>query len=263
VFYRCTGSFEVNFVMRFLSVIFFAVAVPVVSAASLDELNKSLAGFAGQSTVRGDVSYEYWSEAGDKDGMEEEACTVSVGVAEDPGRLRIMWSRDTLADAVEEVRAASVDGEVKTPMRRAMGLLSATVLSGYLNGADELNRWLGQSELVSEEAAEWNGGSARLLVFKSTPRVNAQTRKYLKELEATVRVWVGESGVPLAAERSVRFKGRAFLVVNFASDERDLYEFAARGDRLVVVRHERVSHGTGTGGKNAQKTVATLTIPPE
>ncbi|HUG11526.1 MAG TPA: hypothetical protein VMM36_10955 [Opitutaceae bacterium] len=249
--------------MRLLLFTFFAAAISVARADTHSELTAALARFTGESEVRAGVSYEYWSEAGDKDGMVEETCTVSVGIAEDADGLRVTWSRGTLADAAEEVRAASVDGEVKTPMRRAMGLLSATVLSGYLNGAIELSRWLGQSELLREEAAEWKGAPARLLIFNSTPRVNAQTRKYLKELEATVRVWVGKDGVPLAAERSVQFKGRAFLVVSFASDESDAYEFSARGDRLVVVRHERVSHGTGTGGKNAQKTVAMLTLAPE
>jgi hypothetical protein len=249
--------------MRVFLLTFLVIALSVARADTHSDLTAALAHFTGESEVRGNVNYEYWSEAGDKDGMEEESCTVSVGVAEDAGGLRVNWSRGTLAEAVEEVRAASVDGEVKTPMRRAMGLLSATVLSGYLNGAIELSRWLGQSELKAEEAAEWKGAPAMLLTFNSTPRVNAQTKKYLKELEATVRVWVGENGVPLAAQRSVRFKGRAFLVVSFASDESDTFEFIARSDRLVVTRHERVSHGSGTGGRNAQKTVATLTPAPD
>lgn len=249
--------------MRLFQLTLFAAALSVARAETHSELTAALAHFAGESRVRADVNYEYWSEAGDKDGMDEEKCTVSVGIEENTDGLRVMWSRDTLVAAAEEVRVASLDGEAKTPMRRAMGLLSATVLSGYLNGSIELNRWLGQSELENEEAAEWKGAPARLLTFKNTPRVNKQTKKYLKELESTVRVWVGEGGVPLAAERNVRFKGRALLVVSFASDESDAYEYAARGDRLIVTRHTRETHGTGTGGKNGQRTIATLTLAPE
>lgn len=249
--------------MRLLLLTLLAAACLTARADTRSELHATLSGFGGASAVKAEVGYEYWSETGDKEGMAEEACTVAVGIEEDAGGLHVMWRRDTLADAAEEVRAASVGGEVKTPMRRAMGLLSATVLSGYLNGAVELNRWLGQSELEKEEAVDWKGAPATLLTFKNTPRVNAQTKKYLKELVSTVRVWVGEGGVPLAADRSVRFKGRALLVLSFESSDCDAFEFAVRGDRLVVTRHARETHGSGTGGKNTQKTVATLTLAPE
>ena len=106
----------------------------------------------------------------------------------------------------------------------------------------------------------WKGAPATLLTYTNTPRVNAQTRKYLKELLSTVKVWVGADGVPLAAERSVRFRGRAFLVVSFESAESDAYEYAVRGDRLVVTRHAQESQGSGTGGSAHQRTVATLTF---
>ena len=71
---------------------------------------------------------------------------------------------------------------------------------------------------------DWKGAPASLLTFKNTPRVNAQTRKYLKELTSTVRVWVGTDGAPLAAERNVRFRGRALLVGSFQSSESDAFE---------------------------------------
>jgi len=239
-----------------------AVGCAAAHADTQSQLKSALAEFVGESPVRAEVSFEYWSNAGDKDGMAEEKCTVSVGVEEDAGGLRIAWSRDTIAAAASEVRAASADPERKTPMRRAMGTLSATVLSGYLNGTAELERWLEQSELLKEESVDWKGAPARLLTYKSTPRVNAQTKKYVKQLDASVRVWVGSGGVPLAAERNVRIKGRALLVVSFESTESDAYEFTVSGDRLVVTRHARESNGSGTGGSSAQKTVALLTLAP-
>lgn len=237
-----------------------ALAASAAYADTQSDLKSALAGFGGSDPVRASVDYEFWSRSGDKDGMAEENCIVAVRVEEDAEGLRIVWSRDTIHAAGEEVQAASANAESKTPMRRAMGALSATVLSGYLNGTAELLRALGQSELVNESAAGWKGRPARLLTFKMTPRVNAQTKKYLKELDATLKVWVGEGGVPLAAERNIRIKGRAFLVVSFESTESDEYEFVASGDRLVVTRHLRQSSGTGTGGSNSQRTLATLIL---
>jgi hypothetical protein len=249
--------------MRFVLLTLLAVALPVAHADTLARLNDALAGLAGAAPARAHVEFEYWNRGGDKDDVAEESCTVGVDIEEGSTGLRISWSRETLTAAAEEMRAAATDPDLRMPMRRAIAELNAAELSGYLNGRVELLRWLGQSQLLKEEPAEWKGAAVTLLTFKNTPRVNAQTRKYLKELTSTVRVWVGGDGAPLAAERKVRFKGRALLVVSFESTESDAFEYAVHDGRLVVTRHAQESNGSGTGGTNHQKTVATLTIAAE
>jgi hypothetical protein len=249
--------------MRFVLLTLFAIAIPVAHADTLARLNEALGGFSPTSSVRAHVGFEYWNRGGDKEDVAEESCTVEVDIDEDAAGLRTLWSRETLAAAAEEMRAAATDPDFRLPVRRAIAELNATELTGYLNGHVELKRWLGRSELLKEETADWKGAAATLLTFKNTPRVNAQTRKYLKELTSTVRVWVGADGAPLAAERKVRFRGRALLVVSFESTESDAFEYAVYGGRLVVTRHARESNGSGTGGTNHQKTVAILTIAAE
>lgn len=258
-----TGIFTVNPRMRFACLTLLAIALPAAHADTLARLNEALAAFDVDAPVRAHVAFEYWNRGGDKDGVAEESCTVVVDIEEDSEGLRILWSRETLAGAAEEMRTAATDPDLRMPIRRAIAALSATDLAGYLGGHVELMRWLGRSELLKEEAADWKGAAATLLTFKNTPRVNAQTRKYLKELTSTVRVWLGADGVPLAADRSVRFRGRALLVVSFESSESDLFEYAVHRGRLVVSRHVRDSNGSGTGGTNHQKTVATLTFATE
>jgi hypothetical protein len=250
-------------VMRHLLPTVFLLALSSAHADTLAGLNDALSGFTGSAPVRAHVEFDYWNRGGDKDAVAEESCTVGVDIEEDSTGLRILWSRETLAAAEEEMRVASTDPDLRMPMRRAIAELSAAELSGYLNGRVELQRWLGQSELVKEEPADWKGAPTTLLTLKNTPRVNAQTRKYLKELTSTVRVWIGADGAPLAAERKVRFRGRALLVVSFESSESDAFEYAVRDRRLVVTRHAQESNGSGTGGTNHQKTVATLTIAAE
>jgi len=260
---RVIGIFAVNLRMRLFALTLLAIAVPAAHADTLARLNDALAGLAGTASVRAHVEFEYWNRGGDKDDVAEESCTVGVDIEEDSAGLRILWSRETLAAAAEEMRSAATDPDLRMPIRRAIAELSATDLTGYLNGCVELQRWLERSELLKEEAVEWKGAPATLLTFKNTPRVNAQTRKYLKELTSTVRVWVGPDGVPLAAERNVKFRGRALLVVSFQSSENDAFEYAVHSERLVVTRHARESDGSGTGGTNHLKTVATLAFATE
>lgn len=260
---RAVEIFAVSPRMRLVALTFLAVALPVARADSLARLNDVLAGLAGTAPVRAHVAFEYWNRGGDKDGVAEESCTVGADIEEDSAGLRILWSRETLDAAEDEMRKAATDPDLRMPMRLAIAELGATDLSGYLNGRVELQRWLGRSELLKEEPVGWKGAPATLLTFKNTPRVNAQTRKYLKELTSTVRVWIGADGAPLAAERNVRFKGRAFLVVSFESSESDAFEYAVHGGRLVVTRHARESNGSGTGGTNHRKTVATLAFAAE
>lgn len=226
-------------------------------------IEAALAAFAGHEPLRARVTIEFSSRAGDKDNMIDDKTSVSAGLEENADDLQITWSRDTVRAANAEVRAASTDPDSRAPMRRAMAELTPILLARYLNGAPELLRLLGQSEFKDETQAEWQGRPARLLTFKSNPRVNAEARKYVKNLEASLKVWIGADGVPLAAERRVQVKGRALLVVTFESVELDAYEYAVRGDRLVVTRHRSELQNSGAGGRAAQHTVAVLEFAEE
>jgi hypothetical protein len=121
-------------------------------------------------------------------------------------------------------------------------------------------RTLDPAEFVEEKAEAWEGQPARRLTFKLTPRLNERTRKMIKELDATVRIWIGADGLPLAAERRMQLKGRAYLVISFESTELETFRFKHTGDRLVVVRHDKESSGSGAGERNQQRTVANLTL---
>ena len=84
--------------------------------------------------------------------------------------------------------------------------------------------------------------------------------KYVKEIEARAKIWLGADGVPVAAERRVKTGGRAFLVVTFESEERESFRFAHVGDRLVVVRHELDRHDQGAGERSARKSTTSLEV---
>ena len=98
----------------------------------------------------------------------------------------------------------------------------------------------------------------RLLSFKVEPKMRARDRKYVKELEATAKIWLDSSGIPIGAEQNVKVKGKALLVISFQSEQHDEYRFARIGERLVTLSHNHQDSGSGAGESVQNKVVTSL-----
>ncbi len=232
----------------------------LVRADTLSDLKELLSRLHGAEPIKASVEYQFWSRQGDdkKPVITEGRATTQV--EDGPQGLRMAWSRSTLQAAAQEAKSKVLDPEKKTPTRRALESLKALEVSDYLNGAEELLRTLEQSQLVAERAETWQGKPARLLQLKVTPKLGQQERKYIKEMEATAKVWVSAEGLPLAAETEVRMKGRALLVISFEQHQKEIFEFTRAGNRLVVLRHGQESSGSGGGEKGQTKSVMSLSL---
>jgi hypothetical protein len=246
--------------IRMRTVLVFFLSCSLLRADSGSELKSTLARLTGREPVKARVELDISS--GDTDAVKPAGAigTVTAAVEDGPEGMKILWNRAVMTTADEEHRAQIRNPEAKTPTRRAMDGLSASRLSDYLDAAPELLRTLDEAVFVEEKAETWEGQPARLLAFKLTPRMDERTRKMIKELDATVRIWIGADGFPLAAERRMQLKGRAYLVISFESTESEEFHFKHIGDRLVVVRHVKESSGSGGGQNNHQKTIANLTL---
>lgn len=232
----------------------------LAQADTLSELKGLLPRLNGAEPIKASVDYQFWNRQGDdkKPVITEGRATTQV--EDGPQGLRMTWSRNTLQAAAQEAKAKALDPEKKTPTRRALEGLKALEVSDYLNGADELLRTLEQSQLIQERPDTWEGKPAKLLQLKVTPKLGQQERKYIKEMEATAKVWVSSEGLPLAAETEVRMKGRALLVISFEQHQKEAFQFTRAGNRLVVLRHAQESSGSGGGEKGHSKTVMSLSL---
>lgn len=242
-----------------LRLLVLVLAAGLLRADALGDLKGSLAHLNGQEPVKASVTYQYWSRQGDEKKPVVTEGKAALFVEEGPQGLKMSWSRALLQAAAQEAKAQAKDPEAKASVRRAIEGLKAVEVSDYLNGADELLRTLEQGQLLEEKAEAWQGRPARLLRFKITPKLSRQNQKYVKELVATASVWVGSDGVPLAAETQVRMKGRALMVISFEQDQKETYQFARVGNRLVVTHHAKESSGSGGGEQGQTRTVVTLT----
>lgn len=230
----------------------------LLQADSLSDLKGTLARLNGQEPVKASVDYQFWRKQG-----EEKSASITEGrattlVEDGPQGLKLSWSRALIQTALQEAKAQIKDPEKKDATRQAIQGLRALMVSDYLNGAEDLLQTLEQGQLTGETSEAWQGKPAKLLQFKITPKLSKQNQKYVKELEATAKVWIGADGIPLALETQMHMKGRAMLVISFEQREKAAYHFTRIGNRLVVVHHARESSNSGGGERGESKIVVTL-----
>jgi len=238
----------------------FLLVCSLLPADSLAELKGTLARLNGQDPLKAKVEYQFWSKQGDEKKPEITEGKATTFVEDGPQGLKMSWSRGLIQAASQEAKAKALDPEKKTPTRRAIEGLKAIEVNDYLNGAEELLRTLEQSQLLEEKVETWQGKPARLLQLKVTPRLGQQDRKYIKEMEATAKVWIGADGLPLAAESQFKMKGRALLVISFEQQQKEMFQFQRAGNRLVVVHHVQENSGSGGGERGQSKSVVDLSL---
>jgi len=237
----------------------FLLLTTIAGADTRSDLESALRSLGGHDPIRARVDLELFNWASDAKSPPIDGGRASAQVEATQAGLSIHWDRRQLDEATrpDPESAATADST-----RRAMAALSVPQVLTYLNIARDIAAAIDGAELTHEERAELNGQTVRLLTFKLDPKLDEKNRKYIKEIEATARIWVGADGVPLAAERGHRLKGRAMLVISFEAEESERFEFARTGDRLVVTRHTKEGRGSGAGESNKHKSSATLTIEP-
>lgn len=230
----------------------------LLQADSLSDLKGTLAHLNGQEPVKASVDYQFWRKQGEEKNPSITQGRATTFVEDGPQGLKLSWSRAVIQAAQQEAKAQVKDPEKKDATRQAIQGLRALRVSDYLNGAEDLLQTLEQGQLTGETSEVWQGKPAKLLQFKIAPKLSKQNQKYVKELEATAKVWIGTDGIPLASETQMHMKGRAMLVISFEQREKEAFRFDRVGNRLVVVQHSKESSGSGGGERGESKTIVTL-----
>ncbi len=186
--------------------------------------------------------------------------TVTATAASGPEGLRITWSPTLLARAEAEERERLQNPDADAPTRDAVGDLRTLAVARALDAVPELLRSLYDARVLEDKVEPFEGAPTRVLLLQVKPAIATRDRKYVKDVEATARIWLGPDGVPLAAERRVLLKGRIFLIITFEIEQKDLFRFARSGDRLVVVRHESDSRSAGAGERRDRHALTVLSL---
>ena len=123
-------------------------------------------------------------------------------------------------------------------------------------------RDLVDAHLVADAVEPLDGIPTRVLTLQIKPVIASRDRKYVKDVEATARIWLGPDGVPVAEERRVLLKGRIFLIIGFEIDQRDVLRLGRSGDRLLELRRESEMRSSGAGERRDRNATTTLTVLP-
>jgi len=127
------------------------------------------------------------------------------------------------------------------------------------SAASALARNLEEAQFKAEKADTWNGKPARLLTFTiPIDKLPPEQRKYVKEFDGTLAIWITADGTPLASEMHVTVKGRAFVVVSFDAVDENSATYGVVGDRLLTLRSENHSASSGAGERGDQRVTKTL-----
>ena len=223
------------------------------------QLVGALARLPANTPVRARVDHRVRYTQGDED-AESPTGSLSVIASSGEDGVRITWGPALLARAEAEERARLANPDAFAPTRDAVNDLRALAVSRALDAVPELLRDLVDARVVDDKVEPLDGAPTRVLTLQVKPAIAARDRKYVKEVEATARVWLGPDGVPVAEERRVLLKGRIFLVITFEIEQRDLVRFGRNGDRLVELRRQSDSRSAGAGERRDRHAVTELTI---
>lgn len=220
-------------------------------ADAFADLRTTLQQLVGADPLSGTVELAFADKSGDakKPKLEEGRATAAIALGADG--LRITWAPEQLAAARQEAEAGTGKPKQPTPTREAMSRLDAVKLQDYLDAGAELLRRLACAKLLSEKEDRWQDQPARLLTFTLEPPLSEEDKKVVKEIDGTARVWLAADGTPLAAESSLRLKGRVVMVIGFEHSQKEQFTFARTGNRLVVTSHQLETIDDG-GGQHAQ-----------
>lgn len=234
-----------------------AVTLPLC-ADGLSDLRAQLARLQGQEAVKGQLERRLWQK--DQDGKEAPKVlqgAFQVFVEDGPQGLRLQIPRVLLSQAEREQQDAAKDPEKDPPTVRVLKGLNPADLAEHLSAAEALLRELASAQLLEERTEAFEGQPARLLVLKTEPKLNAQARKAVKSMQASLKVWVAADGSPLALEEEAAWKASRFFI-SFEGTQKSSQRFRRVGNRLVVLQRTEESSNSGLGTTSQRKTVTTF-----
>jgi hypothetical protein len=234
-------------------------SAPPAPPDAVAQLVGTLARLPATTPVRARVEHRVTFTQGDEE-QAPPTGTATATVSSGPEGLRISWTPALLARAEAEERQRLQNPDAQTPTRDAVMDLRTLALDRALDAVPETLRWLYEAKVLEDKVEPFEGVPTRVLVLQVKPTLAARDRKYVKDVEATARVWLGPDGVPRAMSRRVLIKGRIFLIITFEIEQKDTLRFGRSGDRLVVLRHESDYRSAGAGERRDRLAVTTLSL---
>ena len=247
---------------RLLVAIGAAFVARAAGADGLEDLRACLARLPAHDAVRATVTVVVRSLPGPKaakDAPKQEPATVTVEVAAGAGGITVSASPELLAALQERRRTRGEGGPAAGSFSAALDQVTFDALDARLCAGRTLAARLAGATLVREGSDSFGGAQVRLVVLRPTPELDEGARKHVRITKEELRVWLDGGGCPLGSEAISEGKFR-FLVLTAEFSMRLRTEFALAGDRLIAVRQESETAGSGMGEHS--RDITTVTVVP-
>ena len=248
--------------VRSLTLVAALAAAPSARADGLADLKAALARLQASTPLKATLDVRTTERHGDGADASEKKGQASVSLEDGVRGLQVLYAKDTLASIDVESRQLARDPKAPTPTVWALARLDSSELVPMASAAPVLSRSIDEGQFRAEKADTWNGRPARLLTFAMPlTKLPEQQRKYIKDFDATLSVWIAADGTPLASETHAKVKGRAFVVVGFDAVDDTSSTYAVAGDRLLTLRSEHHLASSGAGESVEMRSIKTLRPP--
>lgn len=230
-------------------------------ADGLAELKAALEHLQEPVPLKATLDSNVWRRNGEGKDADETSGQAAVGIEDGQRGMQLSYSRDMLARLDAEATAVARNPNAKTPTLNAAREFSPTDLRPMISAASSLAQMLEKTSFLSEKADVYQGKPARVLTFAQGIDVLAdRDRKYVKEFDGRLNVWIAADGTPLASRITQSMHGRAFIVISFEAKNEESSVYALAGNRLVSIRKESRNTASGAGEKSEFKIVKTLQL---
>jgi len=243
---------------RALLVVALALGGTQARADGLSDLRAALSRLPGVAPVRAALELSVANRTKGESNRADEGRT-RVELAAGPQGISISYPQAELDQAGAEMKVQRANPERATPERTALREVNGLDVAEYLSFAGPLLARLERATLVEERREAYGGRPASVLVLRLEPALRKEEMAHVKESVYTMKLWVGNDGVPVAAETSLHGKA-GILFLNFKNLSHETWEFARAGDRLVVTRHHQEVDASGLGQEFHRRTTAVLTL---
>lgn len=250
--------------MRFsikMAVMALAFAGHAARADGVADLKAALERLQEPAPLKAKLDSTVWRREGEGKDADETNGQAGVSIEDSARGLQLTYSREMLNRLDAEAMAVARNPNARTPTLTAARDFSPTDLRPMMSAAGGLTQQLEKAVFKSEKQDSYQGKPARMLTYaQGIDVVSDRQRKYVKEFEGYLYVWIAADGTPLSSRLTQNYSGRAFLVVSFSgkSDEQNVY--GVTGNRLVTIRKESYNSSSGAGERGESKAIKTLQL---
>ncbi len=230
---------------------------PLLLADGQTDLRNALARYKATESLKTAMEYQFWQNTGTEKQPKILQGRLQAVVEDGPQGLRFTWPTPVLSAARQEARTQAQNPDAPDPVRTAMRQLDVLQVQTCMDASEDLLRDLDQARFLEERVESWQDKPARVLAFRLEPKLPEEARKALKKLEASLKVWIGADGAPLAARTMVFFKASKMLI-SIESVQKDERTFAARNGRLVVLSQTQEESTSAMGDRSQTRKVLNL-----